>query len=389
MKQTASAVVLAAGSSSRMGFDKLGFDLGGETVLGRSLRAFDACPRIGEIVLVTGRDTALAGREAARCRKPVRLVQGGDTRAESARRGVEAADGELVAIHDAARPFVSQAVIEAALQGAAQWGAAAPAVPLKDTVKRGTPGDGRTVPASCLVDVTPDRSSLYAVQTPQCFDRDTYLRVSGQLDPERARMVTDDASLFELAGLPVRLTAGDYANYKITTREDLPGGGIQQGENAMRIGHGYDVHRLVEGRPLILGGVNVPFEKGLLGHSDADVLAHAVMDAVLGAAALGDIGQHFPDSDPAYAGADSLALARHVAGLLRQAGWRVGNIDATILCQRPKLAPHIPAMRRNLAEAFGLPADGVSVKATTEERLGFTGEGLGIAAHAVALIQPL
>lgn len=389
MKQTASAVVLAAGSSSRMGFDKLGFDLGGETVLGRSLRAFDACPRIGEIVLVTGRDTALAGREAARCRKPVRLVQGGDTRVESARRGVEAAGGELVAIHDAARPFVSQAVIEAALQGAAQWGAAAPAVPLKDTVKRGTPGDGRTVPASCLVDVTPDRSSLYAVQTPQCFDRDTYLRVSGQLDPERARMVTDDASLFELAGLPVRLTAGDYANYKITTREDLPGGGIQQGENAMRIGHGYDVHRLVEGRPLILGGVNVPFEKGLLGHSDADVLAHAVMDAVLGAAALGDIGQHFPDSDPAYAGADSLALARHVAGLLRQAGWRVGNIDATILCQRPKLAPHIPAMRRNLAEAFGLPADGVSVKATTEEHLGFTGEGLGIAAHAVALIQPL
>ena len=389
MKQTASAVVLAAGSSSRMGFDKLGFDLGGETVLGRSLRAFDACPRIGEIVLVTGRDTALARQEAARCHKPVRLVPGGSTRAESARRGVEAAGGELVAIHDAARPFVSQAVIEAALQGAAQWGAAAPAVPLKDTVKRGTPGDGRTVPASCLVDVTPDRSSLYAVQTPQCFDRDTYLRVSGQLDPERARMVTDDASLFELAGLPVRLTAGDYANYKITTREDLPGGGIQQGENAMRIGHGYDVHRLVEGRPLILGGVNVPFEKGLLGHSDADVLAHAVMDAVLGAAALGDIGQHFPDSDPAYAGADSLALARHVAGLLRQAGWRVGNIDATILCQRPKLAPHIPAMRRNLAEAFGLPADGVSVKATTEEHLGFTGEGLGIAAHAVALIQPL
>ena len=389
MKQTASAVVLAAGSSSRMGFDKLGFDLGGETVLGRSLRAFDACPRIGEIVLVTGRDTALAGREAARCRKPVRLVQGGDTRAESARRGVEAAGGELVAIHDAARPFVSQAVIEAALQGAAQWGAAAPAVPLKDTVKRGTPGDGRTVPASCLVDVTPDRSSLYAVQTPQCFDRDTYLRVSGQLDPERARMVTDDASLFELAGLPVRLTAGEYANYKITTREDLPGGGIQQGENAMRIGHGYDVHRLVEGRPLILGGVNVPFEKGLLGHSDADVLAHAVMDAVLGAAALGDIGQHFPDSDPAYAGADSLALACHVAELLRAAGWRVGNIDATILCQRPKLAPHIPAMRQNLAAAFGLPADAVSVKATTEEHLGFTGEGLGIAAHAVALILPL
>ena len=144
----------------------------------------------------------------------------------------------------------------------------------------------------------------------------------------------------------------------------------------MRIGHGYDVHRLVEGRKLILGGVEIPFEKGLLGHSDADVLAHAVMDAVLGAAALGDIGRHFPDNDPAYAGADSLELARHVARILSEHGYRVENIDATILCQRP-----------NLAAAFGLPVDAVSVKATTEEHLGFTGEGLGIAAHAVALIE--
>ena len=227
-----------------------------------------------------------------------------------------------------------------------------------------------------------------AIQTPQCFDRDTYLRVTEQLDPQKARLVTDDASLFELSGLPVRLTQGDYANYKITTREDLPDAPMQ-GETKMRIGHGYDVHRLVEDRPLILGGVNVPFEKGLLGHSDADVLTHAVMDAVLGAAALGDIGQHFPDNDPAYAGADSLALARAVAALVEKAGWKVGNIDATILCQRPKLAPHIPAMRQNLAAAFGLPVDAVSVKATTEEHLGFTGEGLGIAAHAVALILPL
>ena len=155
----------------------------------------------------------------------------------------------------------------------------------------------------------------------------------------------------------------------------------------MRIGHGYDVHRLVEGRRLILGGVEIPYEKGLLGHSDADVLTHAVMDAVLGAAALGDIGQHFPDSDPAYAGADSLKLAAAVNGLIRAQGWRIGNLDATILCQKPKLAPHIPAMRANLAAAFGLEAGQVSVKATTEEHLGFTGEGLGIAAHAVALLE--
>lgn len=155
----------------------------------------------------------------------------------------------------------------------------------------------------------------------------------------------------------------------------------------MRIGHGYDVHRLVEGRKLILGGVEIPYEKGLLGHSDADVLLHAVMDAVLGAAALGDIGKHFPDNDPAYKGADSLALTRAVADLVRAKGYTVGNIDATILCQAPKLAPHIPAMRQNIAQAFGMPLDAVSVKATTEEHLGFTGEGLGIAAHAVTLLE--
>ena len=155
----------------------------------------------------------------------------------------------------------------------------------------------------------------------------------------------------------------------------------------MRIGHGYDVHRLVEGRKLILGGVEVPFEKGLDGHSDADVLTHAVMDAVLGGAALGDIGRHFPDTDPAYAGADSLELARHVARILAQAGWKVANLDATLLCLRPKLAPYIPAMRENLAQALGLEVEAVSVKATTEEHLGFTGQGLGIAAHAVALLE--
>ena len=157
----------------------------------------------------------------------------------------------------------------------------------------------------------------------------------------------------------------------------------------MRIGHGYDVHKLVEGRRLILGGVDIPYEKGLLGHSDADVLTHAVMDALLGAAALGDIGQHFPDTDPAYAGADSLALLKAVMGLLSKAGYTVGNVDATILAQAPKLAPHIPQMRENLARAMGVDVGQVSVKATTEEGLGFTGQKEGIAAHAVALLMPL
>ena len=157
----------------------------------------------------------------------------------------------------------------------------------------------------------------------------------------------------------------------------------------LRVGHGYDVHRLVEGRVLILGGVTVPFDRGLLGHSDADVLTHAVMDALLGAAALGDIGKLFPDSDAAYAGADSIALLERVTALLREHGWQVGNVDATVVAQAPKLAPYIPKMRRRLAEAMGLDVDCVSVKATTEERLGFTGSGGGMAAHAVALIERL
>ena len=155
----------------------------------------------------------------------------------------------------------------------------------------------------------------------------------------------------------------------------------------MRIGHGYDVHRLVEGRDLILGGVNIPHKTGLLGHSDADVLTHAVMDALLGAAAMGDIGKLFPDSDPAYKGADSLLLAREISRRITAAGYRIGNIDATVIAEAPKLAPHIPQMRENLARALGIAVEDINVKATTEERLGFTGEELGIAAHAVCLLE--
>lgn len=371
---TVTAIIVAAGASRRMGFDKLRYCLSdGRTVLETSCALFAAHPAVDELVLVAGGNRPQCEAIAAACPKPCTVVQGGATRADSVHNGLAAAKGQLVAIHDAARPFASEEVITQVLQAAAKTGAAAPAVPVKDTIKVADK-DGKVV-------TTPDRATLYAVQTPQCFDRALYLQALEAVSGEKASLVTDDCSLFELAGLPVTLTAGDYANLKITTKEDL------QKENTMRIGHGYDVHRLVEDRKLILGGVEVPYEKGLLGHSDADVLLHAVMDAVLGAAALGDIGQHFPDTDPAYKGADSLALTREVAKIIAAHGYKVGNIDATILCQRPKLAPHIPAMRQNIADAFGLPLDAVSVKATTEEHLGFTGEGLGIAAHAVALIE--
>ena len=271
------AIVVAAGASRRMGFDKLSYRLpDGRTVLETSCAALAAHPAITQLVLVCGGNRAACEAIAAACPKPCAVVQGGATRADSVRNGLAAATGELVAIHDAARPFVSESVITATLTAAAETGAAAPAVPVKDTVKVADPS-GRVLD-------TPDRATLYAVQTPQCFRRALYTQALAAVTGEKARLVTDDCSLFELAGLPVRLTEGDYANYKITTKEDL------QKEKTMRIGHGYDVHRLVEDRKLIMGGVEIPYEKGLLGHSDADVLLHAVMDAVLGAAALGDIG---------------------------------------------------------------------------------------------------
>lgn len=376
-----SAIIVAAGASRRMGFDKLSYRLpGGKTVLETSAAAFAAHPQVDELILVAGGNLPACQAIAAACPKPCTVVGGGATRADSVCSGLRAAKGQLVAIHDAARPFVSEQVITDALAEAEAMGAAAPAVAVKDTIKIAK--DGAVVQ-------TPDRAALFAVQTPQCFCRNLYWKALEAVQGEKAHLVTDDCSLFELAGLPVHLTQGDYANLKITTKEDLPAAAQNKGENTMRIGHGYDVHRLVEDRKLILGGVEVPFEKGLLGHSDADVLAHAVMDAVLGAAALGDIGKHFPDTDPAYAGADSLQLAQHVARIMREKGWKIVNIDSTLLCQKPKLAPYIPAMRENLAAAFGMPVDAVSVKATTEEHLGFTGEGLGIAAHAVALIEKL
>ena len=336
-----SAIIVAAGASRRMGFDKLSFRLpDGRTVLETSCAALAAHPAVTQLVLVCGGNRAACEAIAAACPKPCAVVQGGATRADSVRNGLAAATGELVAIHDAARPFISAEVITAALTAAAASGAAAPAVPVKDTIKIADKS-GRVVE-------TPDRAALYAVQTPQCFQRTLYLQALDAVTGEKASLVTDDCSLFELAGLPVTLTAGDYANYKITTKEDL------QKEKTMRIGHGYDVHRLVEDRKLILGGVEVPYEKGLLGHSDADVLLHAVTDAVLGAAALGDIGQHFPPSDPKWKGADSRVLLRAVVALARQKGWTVVNCDATIVAERPKIGPHMPAIRASLAETLGV-----------------------------------
>lgn len=376
-----SAIIVAAGASRRMGFDKLSYRLpGGKTVLETSVAAFAAHPQVDELILVAGGNLPACQAIAAACPKPCTVVGGGATRADSVCSGLRAAKGQLVAIHDAARPFVSEQVITDALAEAEAMGAAAPAVAVKDTIK--IANDGAVVQ-------TPDRAALFAVQTPQCFCRNLYWKALEAVQGEKVHLVTDDCSLFELAGLPVHLTQGDYVNLKITTKEDLPVAAQNKGENTMRIGHGYDVHRLVEDRKLILGGVEVPFEKGLLGHSDADVLAHALADAILGACRGGDIGKLFPDTDPAYEGADSMVLLARVMDYARELGFEFVDADCTIACQQPKITPHRDAMRANLAHALGVDVENVGVAATTTEKLGWEGQGEGIGAWAVCLLQKI
>lgn len=381
------AVLLAAGNSTRMGGSrsKVLEELGGRPALCRSLEVLDRCPLIGEICLVCReQDRADMLPLTSGLATPVQVVPGGAQRQDSVEQGVEALTGpwEYVAIHDGARPLVTEEVLADVCRDAMAHGAATAAVPSKDTCK--------LADEAGFVAATPARDRLWAVQTPQAFSLALYREALGKARAA-GQSYTDDCQLIEAAGGSVKLTMGDYRNIKLTTPEDLLAAraylGGEGGKKTVRIGYGYDVHRLVEGRKLILAGVEVPFEKGLLGHSDADVIAHAVADALLGAAALGDIGHLFPDTDPRYAGADSLKLLGEVCRLLREKGFSIGNIDATLLAQRPKIAPHISRMRENLAAACGIPVGQVSVKATTEERLGFTGREEGMAASAVCLLE--
>ena len=383
MKNTnITAVIVAAGSSTRMGGDrsKLLMEVGGRTVIRRTLEVFEKTGCISNIVLVTRKqDIPAMKAEAEGITKLIDIVPGGSDRQASVMNGVKAAgDCGYIAIHDGARPLVTPEEIELVCADGIKYGAATLSAVPKDTVKI---ADGDSFVAS-----TPDRSSLRLIYTPQVFERKAYL----ECIEKATASFTDDCQLFESLGKKVCLTPGKYTNIKITTPEDIPSAeailGTDKKENSMRIGHGYDVHKLVEGRKLIMGGVDIPHETGLLGHSDADVLCHAVSDALLGAAAMGDIGHLFPDNDPAYKGADSVILLTKVVQALRAEGYRPVNIDATIIAQRPKMMPHIMKMRENISKACGLEVNDVSVKATTEEKLGFTGREEGISAHAVALI---
>lgn len=389
MKNRVCAVIVAAGSSSRMGGtgSKVLMEICGEPVLVHTLRAFSRSHRVEKAVVVC-REEDRKAMVSIGARFPIvkEVVNGGSTRQASVAAGVAAAgDCDIIAIHDGARPLVTPEEIDSVIADCEQWGASTLAVPVVDTIK--------TADERELVVSTPDRSVLRAVQTPQVFFKKEY-ETAMELAQQAGKDFTDDCQLMEFSGKRVHLCPGKRSNLKLTTREDLlfarailEERQAKERGNTMRIGHGYDVHRLTEGRKLILGGVEIPWEKGLLGHSDADVLTHAVCDALLGAAALGDIGKLFPDTDPAYKGADSLLLLKEVCRVVREKGFSIENIDVTVLAQAPKLRPHIDAMRSNLAQACGISVEQVSVKATTEEGLGFTGTGEGMAAHSVCLLS--
>lgn len=387
------AVIVAAGRGSRMGLgrNKVLAGVAGVPVIVRTVRALAQTALFdGGIVVVTGAEDMEQMRALMAAHGlDVTLTEGGTDRQQSVHHGLQAVNpaADIIAIHDGARPLVTRAVIERTIESAKRCGSGVAAVTLKDTVKR--------VDAEGAVIDTPNRETLRAVQTPQTFDA-RLIRAAHERFADSVERATDDAALAERAGCRVMLTEGDVENIKLTTPEDMllaqqvilrREGRQEKGSERMRIGHGYDVHRLVEGRKLILCGVEIPYEKGLLGHSDADVALHALMDALLGAAALGDIGRHFPDTDPAYKGADSGRLLDHVVSLLEERGYAVGNVDVTIICQRPKLKDYIEQMRENVAAHLHVSADCVNIKATTTEKLGFEGEGLGISSHAVACIE--
>lgn len=385
MSSSVCALIVAAGSSSRMGFDKILFDLCGKPVLRWCLEAFETCADVDGYVVVVNDAAALEPLihtwDAQKC---LAVVKGGPTRTESVYQGICALpeDCDIVAVHDGARCFVTHDIIRRTVNSARERGSGVAGIACKDTIKR-VDGEGGVLE-------TPDRAGLRQIQTPQAFRFDL-IRDAYRAAHHRHIQATDDAALLEMAGTNVFVVEGSPENIKLTSPEDIPVGREilrrrTGGEQMQRIGTGYDVHRLVPGRKLILGGVEIPHPTGLLGHSDADVLTHAVMDALLGAAALGDIGRLFPDTDAQYAGADSLLLLKKVAEYLAQNRYSIHNVDATIVAQRPKLAPYIQDMRQRLARSMGVVADAVSIKATTTEKLGFQGAEEGISAQAVALI---
>ena len=372
-------IIAAAGRGTRLGtaVPKQYLKIGGEPVIIKAMKVFDRMDEVDYIFVVASEEyldfcSGLISQYSFN--KVEKVIAGGETRQDSVYNALQQMNRrrpgvEYVLIHDAARPFVSEDVVRNVLHATATSGAAVACVAMKNSVRRLSPDMEQSESV--------DRSEYYSVQTPQGF-RKSLLIEAYEKAYDESFFGTDDAAIVENAGGHITIVDGEYQNIKITTKEDLPM------EN--RVGTGYDVHRLVEGRKLILGGVDIPFDRGLEGHSDADVLIHAIMDALLGAAGLGDIGLYFPDTDPEYEGISSIRLLQKVHGMLEEAYYQIGNIDATLICQRPKITPHTERMRQNLADALDIDVSRINIKATTTERLGFTGREEGIACDAICSI---
>ena len=378
-------IMLAGGQGTRMncGKNKILIPLCGKPVIQRSIEAFISFA--DEMIIVTrpeDKDEILSAVSPLKLSFPWRTVCGGITRQESvlnALRAVSAEENDVILIHDAARCLVDSPVIERVIQSVLLYGSGIPGIPVTSTCKICGPDS--------FVQNTPDRSSLYEIQTPQGFFAGLIIPAALKAAEEHFEG-TDDASLLEHNHHPVRIVPGSSRNFKLTEPDDIVRARVMlQGEdNSMRIGMGYDVHRLVPDRKLILCGVDIPYQFGLLGHSDADVALHALMDAMLGACALGDIGQLFPDTDERYRGISSMELLRETNTVLSAAGFTLCNVDITIVAQQPKILPWIPQMVANISSLLCLPESSVSIKATTTEKLGFEGRREGISSFAVCSV---
>ena len=378
-------VMLAGGAGTRMNtsVNKTLLPLCGKTVIRRSVEAFSGLT--DEMVVVCHPDAMedlIREVKESSVSFPVHFVTGGDTRQQSVQRGLisfDFDDRDIVLVHDAARCLVSPDTISSVIRSVRESGSGVPGIPVTSTYK--------ICDENSFVVQTPDRNLLFEIQTPQGFLAGELLKISLKASEESFEG-TDDASLMEHYGYSVRVVPGAKTNLKLTAQEDLIAAdlilkGVPQ---SVRVGMGYDVHRLVEGRKLFLCGVEVPWTSGLLGHSDADVALHALMDAMLGACGLGDIGRHFPDTDSRYEGISSLLLLRETNRLIHEAGFRVLNADITIVAQKPKLMAYIPRMARTVSEALEIKEAAVNIKATTTEKLGFEGREEGISSYAVCTV---
>lgn len=371
-----SAVIVAGGSGSRMGRPKQMLSLGGKPVLVRTVEAFLQTPEIKEIVVVTPTEN----RAELQKRFPgIVFADPGKTRLLSVKNGFlkTSAASQLVAVHDGARPLVESAHISACLQAARQYGAAVLAVPVKDTVK---------VCEGGFVQNTLDRAVLWAAQTPQCYRRPVLAKALEKFGQEEG--ATDESQLVEKLGIKVRVVPSSYKNNKITTPEDLIfAGALLENSVIYRTGFGFDLHRLEPGRKLFIGGAEIPHTKGFLGHSDGDLVLHALCDAVLGALCAGEIGILFPPTDESIKGISSVKIVKKVLEIVRARHAQIEHIDATIITQEPKIKPHYETVRKSLAEVFEMPLENVSFKSKSHEHVGEIGRGEAAMCHAVATLK--